>query len=220
MSQATPPTLARSRASWNPGRRAWWWIAAAFALGLLLFVLLWMDRRGGDDFFRAPAADTAEPGRVFQPLPAPLPAGEGGTASAPTTLPDGGAQVLEPMPAPPAPSPATPARTAEAPAPVAPPAPAATRRTGGDSAPRPVASPPPDYPRAALRSSASGTVLLRVDVAADGRAVNVAVSRGSGNRDLDRAAVNAVRRWRFEPARRNGEPVMGTLDIPIEFKLD
>ena len=90
----------------------------------------------------------------------------------------------------------------------------------GTSMPRPVVSPPPQYPRAALRSASSGTVHLRVDVAANGSVANVAVARGSGSRELDRAAVNAVRRWRFEPARRNGEPVMATVDVPMEFKLD
>ncbi|MDX1550262.1 MAG: TonB family protein [Lysobacter spongiicola] len=34
---------------------------------------------------------------------------------------------------------------------------------------------------------------------------------------MDRAAVNAVLRWRFEPATANGQPTVGTVEVPIEF---
>ena len=40
----------------------------------------------------------------------------------------------------------------------------------------------------------------------------------SGSRDLDRAAVNAVRQWRFQPAQSNGQPVPGTIEVPFDFK--
>ena len=43
------------------------------------------------------------------------------------------------------------------------------------------------------------------------------LAQSSGNRDLDRAALEAVRRWRFQPAQRNGQPVSATVIIPLEF---
>jgi len=49
--------------------------------------------------------------------------------------------------------------------------------------------------------------------------INVTVAASSQSRDLDRAALDAVRRWRFRPAQRDGQPVAGTVVVPIEFKL-
>ncbi|MFA4788634.1 energy transducer TonB, partial [Xanthomonas perforans] len=46
----------------------------------------------------------------------------------------------------------------------------------------------------------------------------VTLVQRSGSRDLDRAAMEAVRHWRFHPAQRNGQPVAGSMDIPFEFK--
>ena len=44
-------------------------------------------------------------------------------------------------------------------------------------------------------------------------------SQRSGSRDLDRAAVNAVRQWRFQPAQRDGQAVAGAVTVPIDFKM-
>ncbi|MBC7800986.1 MAG: energy transducer TonB, partial [Gemmatimonadaceae bacterium] len=73
---------------------------------------------------------------------------------------------------------------------------------------------PPGYPMAAARIGAEGTVGLLVQVSAQGVATDVAVARSSGNDSLDRAARDAVRRWRFTPARIQGTPV------PFEYPLD
>ena len=43
---------------------------------------------------------------------------------------------------------------------------------------------------------------------------------GSGSRSLDRAASSAVKRWRFLPGQRNGQPVGGSVEVPISFDLD
>jgi protein TonB len=62
--------------------------------------------------------------------------------------------------------------------------------------------------------------MLTVSVAADGRAERVSISRSSGHSLLDASAVDAVRRWRFEPARRAGAPIAGTATVPIRFRLE
>lgn len=87
--------------------------------------------------------------------------------------------------------------------------------------PRPLASrnPQPEYPRDAQRRGQSGRVLLRVDVAADGTATNVDFVQRSGSPDLDRAAMNAVRKWQFVPAKRNGKPVASSVNVPVDFVL-
>lgn len=203
------------KASWR-SPRAWLLVAAAFALGLLLFVLIWAVQRNDDDFYRADSATQTVTGRQFEPLPAPdiAATGEAGEAPAPrghdAGAADGdeaeGAYVVETAPAP-VPEPARPAAP-----------PPATATASPDSAPVPVSSPPPRYPRRALRRGESGEALLRVHVGADGVPQAIDLVRSSGSRSLDRAATDAVRRWRFSPARRDGQPVAGVVQVPIAFQ--
>jgi protein TonB len=82
------------------------------------------------------------------------------------------------------------------------------------------ANPLPRYPEIARERGWEGVVLLTVGVAADGRAETIAVGRSSGHAVLDQAALEAVRRWRFAPARRAGVPVAGTAAVPIRFRLE
>jgi protein TonB len=79
-------------------------------------------------------------------------------------------------------------------------------------------SPEPEYPATALRRGEGGDVLLRVNVGADGVPGEIDFVRRSSSRELDRAAQDAVRRWRFEPATRNGKAVPAVVEVPIEFK--
>jgi periplasmic protein TonB len=77
----------------------------------------------------------------------------------------------------------------------------------------------PSYPTSARRAGIQGTTLLGVFVAADGRVGDVVVKQSAGHPDLDAAAADAVRRWRFEPARRGSEPVAMWVLLPVEFRL-
>ena len=77
----------------------------------------------------------------------------------------------------------------------------------------------PGYPSSARRLGAQGTTMLRVHVLDDGRIGEVAIDQSAGHADLDQAAADAVRRWRFEPARRGEEKVAMWVRIPVEFKL-
>lgn len=82
-------------------------------------------------------------------------------------------------------------------------------------------APAPTYPRGALRSGATGTVLLQVLVGVDGRPLQVTVAQGSGHRELDSAARNQVlRHWRFRPAMADGRAVPAIGLVPVEFALD
>lgn len=87
--------------------------------------------------------------------------------------------------------------------------------------PRPLASrnAQPDYPRDAQRRGQSGRVLLRVNVAADGSVTDVDFVQRSGTPELDRAAMNAVRKWQFAPARRDGKPIASSVNVPVDFVL-
>jgi protein TonB len=77
----------------------------------------------------------------------------------------------------------------------------------------------PRYPEFARRRGLEGTVLLNVRVTERGRVETVQVERSSGHTEFDEAATEAVQRWRFEPARRSGEPVAVWVLVPVEFRL-
>ncbi len=78
---------------------------------------------------------------------------------------------------------------------------------------------PPVYPGAARQRGYEGDVLIAAEVRADGRIGAVRVKRSSGYASLDNSALEAVRAWRFEPARRMGAVVDAWVEIPIRFKL-
>lgn len=204
-SNPTPPAH-----PWLPTRKALLAMVVAFAAGLLLFLALWLDKRDSNNFYRTNEAPRSSEGQVFAPLPVPAPAGEeghlGGEDDNGGPLP---APVQAPRPVAPAPLPSN----VPAPPPAAPVA-------AVDSTPRPISTPAPRYPREAQRRGVTGSVLLRVRVGIDGTPGDIDLVQGSGSRELDRAAVDGVRRWRFAPATRNGQPVESSVQVPIAFNLE
>jgi protein TonB len=78
---------------------------------------------------------------------------------------------------------------------------------------------PPVYPPRCLRMGIEGRVRVRVLVGENGNVQEVTLDRSSGESALDESALEAVRTWRFEPARRNGVPVRAWAIVPVEFKL-
>ena len=78
---------------------------------------------------------------------------------------------------------------------------------------------PPTYPIEAARQHAQGTVRLLIHVSAQGRPQDVVIATSSGAESLDRAARNAVRRWRFTPAQSQGTPVPFDYSLDIRFIL-
>ncbi|WP_312935057.1 energy transducer TonB, partial [Pseudomonas sp.] len=87
-----------------------------------------------------------------------------------------------------------------APAPPAPPAPKPVTPPSANAGY--LNNPPPDYPSLAMRRGWEGTVLLRVQVLASGAPGQIQVQNSSGRAQLDEAAVAAVKRWRFVPAKQ------------------
>lgn len=97
---------------------------------------------------------------------------------------------------------------------------AAVFSTGlGDSKPTLAYRPEPAYPTLARRLGYEGRVVLHIQVMATGSVGAVQVERSSGYALLDEAALESVKRWRFKPAQRGGQPVDATLLVPITFKL-
>lgn len=80
-------------------------------------------------------------------------------------------------------------------------------------------NPAPEYPRLSRRLREEGKVILNVQVSPAGLATSVSVSTTSGFPRLDQAAVDAVKRWRFVPAKNGSEPVAAWVQVPLVFAL-
>ncbi len=122
-----------------------------------------------------------------------------------------------PEPAPPAPTNA-PALAGAAPAPAPAPAPPAIAE-GGDLSSKMIAAKPPSYPIESRRRREQGVVVLALTLSPDGRVAEIALARSSGSERLDRAALSAVRGWRWAPMIRDGQPVIVKGEVRIPFVL-
>jgi len=81
-------------------------------------------------------------------------------------------------------------------------------------------NPAPAYPALSRRAGEKGKVLLRVVVRPDGTPESVELRQSSGASRLDDAALDAVRRWRFVPARQGNTPISAAVIVPIVFSLE
>jgi len=89
---------------------------------------------------------------------------------------------------------------------------------GGVLPPKVLYDPDPDYSDAARKAKYQGTVVLWVVVGADGRPHEISVRRSLGM-GLDEKAVEAVRRWKFDPAKKDGQAVAVQISIEVNFRL-
>ncbi len=195
-------------------------VAAGFGAGFLVFLLLWLDMRDNGNFYRAEDKAQRVDGQIFEPLPAPMAGGDRSASGLSEAAQDA---LRNPRPAPP------PVAAPSVGAPVQLPVEEGSPQTVSGSPTTPLAPgsvpvaisrPAPRYPSDALRNGESGTVLVRIEVGTDGEPIAVSVVGRSGSRSLDRAAVQAAKRWRFRPAQQNGRAVAGAVEVPIEFALD
>jgi TonB family protein len=106
------------------------------------------------------------------------------------------------------------------PSPASVPAPASLAASGVEAENRPqiLVNPPPIYPADALAAGRTGRVVVRAEVAADGQVLEARIQHSSGVATLDRAAVSAVRQWRFTPAPDSQSPPR-RIDAPIDFVI-
>lgn len=79
----------------------------------------------------------------------------------------------------------------------------------------------PVYPAEAKAKGIEGVVVVRYGVALDGRVVNARVDSAEPAGVFEKAALTAVRSWRYRPALRDGEPVaLENVISTVRFKLD
>lgn len=89
---------------------------------------------------------------------------------------------------------------------------------GGVSAPRVVYNPDPEYSEEARKAKYQGTVVLHLIVGPDGRPRDIRLQRQLGM-GLDEKAMEAVRTWRFEPAKKDGMAVAVAINVEVNFNL-
>ena len=109
--------------------------------------------------------------------------------------------------------------TQSPPTPPAPPAGPPADFGGGDVDASTRAQYPIKYPPAAARVGATGTVVIQVTYDANGTVLEASVHRSSRNRDLDRAALAGVRKWKINPGKKNGQPVGGSALVSVDFTM-
>ncbi|MYD78802.1 MAG: energy transducer TonB, partial [Gammaproteobacteria bacterium] len=78
----------------------------------------------------------------------------------------------------------------------------------------------PRYPYRSRANNEQGRVILRVVVDRKGKPKEVSVLESSGYSRLYKAARKAVKRWRFQPAQKDGHSIQGVVQVPINFVLD
>jgi len=94
----------------------------------------------------------------------------------------------------------------------------AYRVGGGVTAPRVIYAPDPEFSEEARKAKFQGRVVLLVIVGVDGRTHDIHVYRSLGM-GLDEKAIEAIRGWRFEPGRKDGNAVAVQVNVEVDFRL-
>ena len=94
----------------------------------------------------------------------------------------------------------------------------AYRVGGGVSAPKALFAPDPEYSEEARKAKYQGTVVLWLVVDANGRPQQIRVQRALGM-GLDEKAIEAVKQWKFDPARKDGQAVPVMINVEVNFRL-
>jgi periplasmic protein TonB len=89
---------------------------------------------------------------------------------------------------------------------------------GGISAPQAISTPDPEYTEEARSAKTQGTCVLQLIVDQQGHPRDIHVVRSLGY-GLDAKAIEAVKQWRFEPAKKDGQPVNVLISVEVGFHL-
>jgi protein TonB len=94
-------------------------------------------------------------------------------------------------------------------------------KSGGIAAPGILSKVDPAYPSASRKAGQVGTVMLRIEILANGRTGDISVVQSTGYSALDDAAIAAVGQWQFVPAKdlATGRAVACTTTLPVSFRL-
>lgn len=164
------------------------WIARWMGIPLVILIALYY----GEPLLRGSPVEVVQTVTRQRVQPYPFPDGATGPSLAPPEVPR-----VEPAPPPP-------------PAPTVP-----TEVPATDVVANPIAQPQPQYPRRALEAEREGFVRLRITIGPDGSVTDAQVLYSQPSGWFERAAIDAVRRWRYQPSGRTIQT-----NVEIEFKLN
>ena len=88
-----------------------------------------------------------------------------------------------------------------------------------DDSPKTIYAPLPQYPAKAKRVGKEGEVMVRLVVDREGRVIKVTLLSATDANGFSEAAVQAVKKWRFQPGKRAGAAVLFEVDVPVKFTL-
>ena len=88
-----------------------------------------------------------------------------------------------------------------------------------DDPPQPLSDIRPVYPEIAQEAGIEGTVVVQVFIDKKGRVQDTVILKGIPNTGLDEAAISAIRKTRFRPAKQRERPVGVWISIPVNFRL-
>jgi periplasmic protein TonB len=89
----------------------------------------------------------------------------------------------------------------------------------GRENPVPVRTVPPEYPTELKKQRVSGLVVVKCTVDVQGNVSDTNIVKSS-NELFDQFALDAVKKWKFKPARQDGTAVASQVSIPIKFVAD
>ena len=228
--------MGQTAESLRPGQRT-----KAFSVALALHVLLAAaviylvvppvprpDEPRPIEIVKLPDSPKVEPPKVIPPKPVVRPSPPKVVTPPPRPIPPPPVVIPDPTPpvspVPVAPVQETPPEPSRVePTPVAPPPspPKAEEYVAPSSDAAYLHNPKPAYPLIAQRRGWQGVTLLEVRVSAQGKPLSVSIKMSSGYAVLDDTARDTVlNSYRFEPARRNGEKVEATVELPMRFSLN
>lgn len=77
----------------------------------------------------------------------------------------------------------------------------------------------PVYPSTARQAGVEGTVIVEIDIDEQGKVIKVRIARSAGH-GFDQAALKAVKKSKFMPAFKSGDPVPVRVRLPVKFELE
>lgn len=93
---------------------------------------------------------------------------------------------------------------------------AAAQDSKFDEPPMPSKTVASDYPQEMKRAGIAGMVTLSITVEETGKVQNLVV-RKSTRAEFEQPALDAIEKWKFEPAKKDGKPVAVHVGIPMKF---
>ena len=89
---------------------------------------------------------------------------------------------------------------------------------GAVTKPEKISAPPPVYTEMARKARLQGVVIIEAIIDAQGNVINAHVLKGMPM-GLDKAAVEAVNKWKFRPAMLQGKPVKVYYTLTVNFQV-